>query len=86
MKLPWWVWIAVGVPVLIVSSIMGFMLFVFIGVVFIIIGTAQLISLFVLSPRSKPNSAEPKKLYCPRCRVNVRPSDNFYRMCGQRLR
>ena len=84
MRFPWWLWIAVGLPVIIVSGFLDLGLFVLVGAVFLVVGTAQVVMLFVLSPRSVKPPVQ--KLSCPRCRISVSPSDYFCRLCGQRLR
>ena len=82
---PWWLWVAVGLPVVIISAFTDMPFFVLVGAIFLVIGTAQVVMLFVLSPR-QPKTQPKQKLSCPSCHITVSPSDNFCRFCGQRLR
>lgn len=80
----WWVWVAVGLPVMVLSAFLDLALFVWIGAVFLVVGTAQLVFLFVLAPRKE--KVVPERFFCPRCRLTVKKEDNFCSFCGQRLR
>ena len=100
-EIPWWVWLGVGLFVSIVSALMGgkVTIFIWIGLIFIIVGIAKVVYLFVLRPKEAKSEQKamhmrhpqlppqpPSALYCPRCRITVQTTDRFCRYCGQRLR
>ena len=91
----WWAWLATGLFITITSAIVGgtVQLFVWIGLLFIIIGIAKVVLLLVLRP--KETKIERKAMHmpvhhakaaCPRCRVSIERTDYFCRYCGTRLR
>jgi uncharacterized paraquat-inducible protein A len=96
--LPWWTWLSVGLLVAVMSSVVGgkLELFVWVGVLFILIGIAKLVIAYVF--RQKEAKQEhtqhqyqtPQQthqaFYCPRCRSTVRTHDFFCSRCGTRLR
>lgn len=91
MKLPWWLWVVVGLPVLVMSSLADIPFFMIVGLVFLVVGTAKLVFLFVLSPRSSKGqdrivSRQLKGKSCPRCLSPVFSDDFYCRTCGTKLR
>jgi len=91
MEFPWWLWIAVGVPVLIVSSVAELYLFIAVGLAFIAIGVGKLVYEFILAPRKaeqQVKAVEHQKKnvrYCPRCYVTLKPGAKSCRICGLKL-
>jgi uncharacterized membrane protein YuzA (DUF378 family) len=100
-EIPWWAWLGVGLFVAITSAVMGgkISIFAWVGLIFIVVGIAKVVYLFVLHPKEskadqqamhmrQPQLAPqaPSVLYCPRCRITVQPTDHFCRYCGWRLR
>ncbi len=100
-ELAWWAWLGVGLFVAITSAVMGgkVALFAWVGLIFIVVGIAKIVYLFVLKPKETkaeqhsmhmPNPQlppqQPSALYCQRCRVTVQITDHFCRYCGWRLR
>lgn len=77
----------------------GFSLFVYVGLLMIIIGVMKLAALYVKykretrETRQKPAYHAPlhhatrtyNALYCPRCGIASNPTDNFCYNCGQRI-
>lgn len=91
--IPWFAYLGVGLFVAISSAQIGgsISVFAWVGLLFVIVGIAKLIVLFVLSPKDekKPTHQthyQPKALLCPRCRMHVTHYDNYCRICGTRLR
>ena len=91
----WWAWLGVGLFVAISSSYVGgkLQLFAWVGLLFVAIGIAKAVYLFVIAPREeKKEAAKPvpiqqtQHFYCPRCRFAVHAYDFFCRRCGARLR
>jgi len=91
MEFPWWLWIAVGIPVLIVSGIAKLYLFIAIGLAFIIIGISKLVYEFILAPRKVEQQAKAVEhrrrnvRYCPRCHVTLKPGVSACQVCGMKL-
>jgi len=96
--IPWWIWIGVGLFVALVSAQLStkLTLFIWIGVLFILIGIGKAIAVVILTPKEQKKIAAtpyPHKptpfthtLYCPRCRVAINTHDNFCKFCGMQLR
>lgn len=92
--IPWWAYLGVGLFVAISSAQIGgsISLFAWVGLIFVIVGIAKLIVLFVLNPREEKKQAvhqthyQPRAQLCPRCRMQVTHYDNYCRVCGMRLR
>ncbi len=95
-EIAWWAWIGIGLFVAVTSAYMGGKVswFAWVGLLFIVIGIAKVVHLFVLSPKEskkehqivQPHVARPPAFYCPRCRVTIQATDNFCKYCGTRLR
>ncbi len=96
-EIAWWVWLGVGLLVALTSVFSGgkLTLFAWVGLVFIVIGIAKVVSLFVLTPKEEkkvqqqriPTPYQPQPaFYCPVCRFTVMPNDRFCKYCGARLR
>jgi len=99
-EIAWWAWIGVGLFVAVGAAWSGgkVSLFAWVGLLFIAIGIAKVVYLFVT--RSKETKTEhrivhpqrpvapvvPQGFFCPRCRVTVQQTDYFCRYCGTRLR
>jgi flagellar motor component MotA len=94
--IPWWGWLIVGLFVSISSAISGGALrfFVWIGLIFIIVGVGKLVMVFVTNPKETKKEQQvmhapqphQREKHCTRCRLTVLPTDNFCRYCGTRLR
>jgi len=89
----WWVWLSIGLFISISSAYVGgkLKIFAWIGILFVIIGIAKIIYLFVFRERetaaAKPVPIQQTQhFYCPRCRFAVHAYDFFCRKCGARLR
>ncbi len=98
-EIPWWAWLGVGLFVAISAAFTGgkVSLFAWVGIVFIVIGIAKVVYLFVLKPKETKQEQkivhpshriiqQPQAFYCPRCRITINPADVFCRYCGARLR
>jgi hypothetical protein len=101
-SIPWWTWLGVGTIVTFVSIWADLTLFIWLGVIFIVVGIAKLAMFYILGAREqKPvsqNAAHPQvsprvreyaqsqKALCPRCMANVSPADFYCRYCGTRVR
>ena len=89
-KIPAIVWIVVGAVVLFFSYRIGtsFSAFLYLGALFILIGVFKLIfSRKKEVPVQHPaHHIQHHGHYCPRCRYQVHPTDNFCKNCGHRLR
>jgi len=96
-EIPWWVWIGVGLFVTIASAVVGgrMYFFIWIGLIFMIVGIVKAVFLFVFRERETkqeqktmqaPAMHMPRQTHCPRCRVATTLHDNFCRYCGQKLR
>jgi uncharacterized paraquat-inducible protein A len=91
MDFPWWLWIAVGIPVLMISSIAKLYIFIAVGIAFTLIGVGKLVYEFVLAPRKvekQSKAIEHKQRnvsYCPRCHVTLKPGTSACRICGMKL-
>lgn len=91
MKIPWWVYLVVGLFVSVTSAVVGesMRFFVWLGLLFVLIGLIKLVIFFVLRerPKTSPQThSRPAALFCPRCKVTVHERDYFCRYCGMRLR
>ncbi|MBW3019530.1 hypothetical protein KY329_05095 [Candidatus Woesearchaeota archaeon] len=92
MEFPWWLWIAVGIPVLIISSIAKLYLFIAVGLVFTALGIGKVVYEFVLAPRKSEQQTKvvehQKKnvRYCPRCYVTLKPGADSCRICGLNIK
>jgi len=97
--IPWWVWLGIGLFVTITSAVVGgtVKVFIWVGLIFLIVGLTKVVILFVMRPREtkadqkamqmpQPQYQAPKVSYCSNCRVAVQSFDNFCRNCGTRLR
>ncbi|PIN75155.1 hypothetical protein COV18_04350 [Candidatus Woesearchaeota archaeon CG10_big_fil_rev_8_21_14_0_10_37_12] len=94
--LPWWSWISVGLFVSVSSAFFSgpVTLFVWVGIIFVVVGIAKLVMLFVLTPKKKTQK-EKKPVqqqrhqqhvrYCNTCRSMTHPQDRFCRFCGVKL-
>ena len=94
-SIPWWAWLGIGAFVAITSAGVGgkLQLFAWVGLLFIVIGIAKAVYVFVLSEREAPEQTTAKPapvrqhvLFCPRCRAQIAQNDYFCRLCGLRLR
>jgi len=100
-EIAWWAWLGVGLFVAISSAYMGgkVTLFAWVGLLFIVIGIAKVVYIFVLRPKETKSEQRamhmpypqlppqpPSAFYCPQCRITVQPTDFFCRYCGRRLR
>ncbi|HLC32859.1 MAG TPA: hypothetical protein VJJ82_03465 [Candidatus Nanoarchaeia archaeon] len=94
-SIPWWAWLGVGAFVAITSAGVGGKLqfFAWVGLLFIAIGIAKIVFLFVFAERkdtvTQAHQSQPQQrqqyLLCPRCRSAVAANDYFCRLCGLRL-
>ncbi|MBS3147574.1 hypothetical protein J4219_01690 [Candidatus Woesearchaeota archaeon] len=91
--IPWWAYLCIGLFVAIASAQIGgsISLFAWVGLLFVLVGIAKLVVLFILSPREKKKPVQqahyqPRASLCPRCRMQVSHYDNYCRLCGMRLR
>jgi len=100
-EIPWWAWIGIGLFVSVSSAISGgkVKIFAWVGLLFVAVGIAKVVYLFVLKPRESEAEKHamhmpqpilpaqpPSSYYCPRCRITVQPTDFYCKYCGQRLR
>jgi len=91
-KIPWWLWLGVGLLVTILSSFVKIPIFIIVGVIFLIIGIAKAVFLFVFKEKeekqekSVARAPRANHAYCHRCRSIVARTDYFCRRCGTRLR
>ncbi|MBS3125641.1 hypothetical protein J4211_05345 [Candidatus Woesearchaeota archaeon] len=94
-SIPWWAWLGVGAFVAITSAGVGgkLKMFAWVGLLFIVIGIAKAVYIFVLQEREESTPkhtpvTSPRQhiLFCPRCRAQAQVSDYFCRLCGLRLR
>ncbi|OYT31932.1 hypothetical protein DRJ22_01150 [Candidatus Woesearchaeota archaeon] len=88
MKIPAIAWIIIGLFISIVSGLIELKLFIWAGLVFIIIGIGKLIKEFALKEEkeNKETKTQQKEYYCPRCKAKINPQSYYCQMCGQRLR
>lgn len=97
-EIKWWVWLGIGLVVTVTSAVIGgaLWLFMWVGLLFVIVGAGKLVFKVVFAPKETradkqamqmPQAhQQPQAYYCPRCRITVQPSDYFCRYCGSRLR
>ena len=92
-EIPWWMWLGIGLFVAVSSVFTGGQVtwFAWVGLVFVVVGIAKVVNIFVLSPRDTKkeqpkHSVVPPAFYCPACRMTAHQTDNFCRYCGTRLR
>ncbi len=91
MKIPFWLWLAVGLFITLASSALKMKLFIWVGLLFLAIGIGKMVFEFIFKER-KPKEkiihqqAQQRYYYCPRCKIRVHVAEKFCRMCGQRLR
>jgi len=99
--IPWWTWLGVGVIVTGVSIFADLTFFVWVGIIFVVVGVAKLALFYMLGSREEKPVAhsqaaqvsprvreytQSQKLLCPRCMANVSAADFYCRYCGTRVR
>ena len=91
-KIPWWLWLGVGAVMFAMSySVEKLQVFMYIGMLFIILGVFKLLVAFIIGGRAKRAVKESMELRtqefsCPRCKAVVASSYEFCPHCGTRLR
>lgn len=92
-KIPWWIWVGVGVAMYFVSQGIGgkMALFVYIGLAFIVIGIFKLLVYFIIGGKERRALKEAKEIRsrqytCPRCFSPISTTHHFCPHCGIRLR
>ena len=91
MKIPFWLWIIVGLFITLASSALTMKLFIWIGLLFLVIGIGKRVIAFVFKEKKGKEKiihqqAQQQYYYCPKCKIRVHAAENFCRMCGQKLR
>ena len=92
-KIPWWIWLGVGIGMFAMSYRIGETLqfFLYVGMLFIIIGIFKLLVAFIVGGRGKRAIKESKELRkqelsCPRCMSIVASDYTYCPHCGTRMR
>lgn len=92
-KIPWYLWIIVGVGMFIIVTRIGEQLdiFIYVAMFFIIVGIFKMIVWLILGGKTKKallESAEirQQQFTCPRCMAVIASTYEFCPHCGTRLR
>lgn len=91
-KIPWYIWIIVGAGMFLISAKAEGQLnaFLYIAMLFIIIGAFKMIVWFILGGKTKRALLESREIRqqqfeCPRCRNAIASNYGFCPHCGTRL-
>lgn len=89
-EIAWWAWLGVGLFVSVTSAVVGGKtgLFLWVGLLFVVVGMGKVVFLFVLKERETKaeKTVTQHEHVCPYCRGSIKVSDRFCRSCGTRLR
>jgi len=92
-KIPWWLWVAVGGGMFLISANVGERLdfFLYVGMFFIVVGVFKMLVAFILGKKGRKAEAAAEEIKthqfsCPRCRSLIAESYYFCPYCGTRLR
>lgn len=90
MKLPWYSWLLVGIFVTITSSVLDIGIFLWVGLLFILVGVVKAAIIIMLKPEEPKqvhqSQPTPSVYLCPRCKASINSRDAFCRLCGMKLR
>ena len=92
-KIPWVVWLVVGIGMFIISYMVEEKMdaFIYIAMFFIVVGIFKMLVAFILGGKTRKARSEAQELVqeqstCPRCRLIVASTYRFCPHCGTRLR